>query len=84
MYLSLYELVYNVNRIASSAAYIPSSSPINEGGNNPSFGSKGINAFVWGNTLRKGVMHLKSFDLIHEVNITFMCTIILLINYLIH
>lgn len=50
MYLSLYELVYNVNRIASSAAYIPSSSPINEGENNPSFGSKGINAFVWGNT----------------------------------
>ena len=50
MYLSLYELVYNINRIASSAAYIPSSSPINEGENNPSFGSKGINAFVWGNT----------------------------------
>ena len=50
MYLSLYELVYNVNRIASSAAYIPSSLPINEGENNPSFGSKGINAFVWGNT----------------------------------
>ena len=46
MYLSLYELVYNVNRIASSAAYIPSSSPNNEGENNPSFGSKGINAFV--------------------------------------
>jgi hypothetical protein len=50
MYLSLYELVYNVNRIASSAAYIPSTSPINRGENNPSFGSKGINAFVWGNT----------------------------------
>ena len=50
MYLSLYELVYNVNRIASSAAYIPSFLPINEGENNPSFGSKGINAFVWGNT----------------------------------
>jgi hypothetical protein len=46
MYLSSYELVYNVNRIASSAAYIPSSSPINEGENNPSIGSKGINAFV--------------------------------------
>jgi hypothetical protein len=30
------------------------------------------------------VIHLKSFDLIHEVNITFLCTIILLINYLIH
>ena len=84
IYLSLYDLVYNVNRIASSAAYIPSSTPINKGENNPSFGSKGINAFVWGNTLRKGVMHLKSFDLIHVVNFTFMCTIILLINYLIH
>lgn len=46
MYLSLYELVYNVNRTASSAAYIPSSSPINVGKKNPSFGSKGINAFV--------------------------------------
>jgi group I intron endonuclease len=50
MYLSLYELKYNVNRIASSAAYVQSSSPINEGENNPSFGFKGINAFVWGNT----------------------------------
>lgn len=52
MYLSLYDLVYNVNRIASSAAYIPSIAPINKGENNPSFGSKGINAFVWGNTPR--------------------------------
>jgi hypothetical protein len=49
MYLSSYELVYNINRIASSAAYIPSSLFINDGENNPSFGSKGVNAFVWGN-----------------------------------
>lgn len=49
-YLSSYELVYNVNRIASSAAYKSSTLNINEGINNPSFASKGINAFVWGNT----------------------------------
>lgn len=50
MYLSLYELDYNVNRIASSAAYTPSITSVNEGVNNPSFGYKSINAFVWGNT----------------------------------
>jgi hypothetical protein len=46
MYLSSYDLVYNVNRIASSAAYVPSTSPFNVGEDNPSFGLTGIHAFV--------------------------------------
>lgn len=49
-YLDSFPLVYNVNRIATSAAYTPSTSPINVGINNPSYGLTGITSPVWGST----------------------------------
>ena len=49
-YLDRYALVYNVNRIASSSAYTPSTGPINVGVNNPSYGLTGITSPVWGST----------------------------------
>ena len=39
-YLDNYELVYNVNRVASSN-YEPSTASVNEGEDNPSYGLKG-------------------------------------------
>ena len=50
VYLSSYILAYNINRVASSAAYEPSLEPINIGENNPSFGKMSTNAFAWGHT----------------------------------
>ena len=49
-YLSSYILAYNVNRIASSAAYRPSEGPVNVGQENPSFGKLSVDAFAWGRT----------------------------------
>lgn len=37
-YLDAYVLTYNVKRFASSAAYVPSTFPVNVGTNNPSYG----------------------------------------------
>ena len=46
-YLDNYELVYNINRVASSN-YEPSTASVNEGEDNPSYGLKGgEQAFVW-------------------------------------
>jgi group I intron endonuclease len=47
-YLDSCDLLYNVNRIASSAAYTQSTSLVNVGVNNPSYGLTGENSFVWG------------------------------------
>jgi len=49
-YLSSHVLAYNVNRVASPAAYSPSTSPINVGSDNPSYGLFGLNALAWNNT----------------------------------
>jgi len=49
-YLNSFSLVYNVNRIATPAAYTPSTNPINVGINNPSYGLTGIASPVWGAT----------------------------------
>lgn len=48
-YLDNYELVYNINRVASSN-YEPSTASVNEGEDNPSYGLKGEQAFVWDKT----------------------------------
>lgn len=50
MYLNTYTLAYNVNRTASSAAYVPSTSPINIGQVNPQYGNTGTLSPVWGKT----------------------------------
>lgn len=49
-YLDSFALVYNVNRNATPAAYTPSTSSINVGVNNPSYGLTGITSPVWGKT----------------------------------
>lgn len=48
-YLSNYHLIYNVNRVASSAAYIPSVKTINIGYKNPSYAMLDDKAFAWDN-----------------------------------
>lgn len=49
-YLSSHILTYNVNRTASTAAYNPSTSPMNVGKDNASFGLFGASSYAWGNT----------------------------------
>lgn len=49
-YLSSYTLAYNVNRVASSAAYTPSTSLVNVGTDNPSYGLFGLSSYAWNNT----------------------------------
>lgn len=49
-YLDAQAMVYNMNRIASPAAYTPSASPINVGVNNPAYGLTGASSFVWDKT----------------------------------
>jgi len=46
-FLNKFTLVYNINRTASSSAYSPSTSQINIGKDNPSFGVYGEEAFAW-------------------------------------
>jgi len=48
-YLDNYTLDYNVNRVASSS-YEPSQTSVNLGVDNPSYGLKGEQAFVWNRT----------------------------------
>ena len=48
-YLENYELVYNVNRMASSG-YEPSKASVNVGEDNYSFNLKEEQAFVWDRT----------------------------------
>jgi len=49
-YLDSYVLIYNMNRFASSAAYVPGNVSVNTGALNVSFGRKGEDAIVWGRT----------------------------------
>lgn len=49
-YLDMYVLAYNINRIASSAAYIPSTGRINVGVDNPAYGLTGTLSPVWGHS----------------------------------
>ena len=53
-YLDNYELVYNVNRVASSN-YEPSTASVNEGEDNPSYDLKG-----GGNTHLFGIKHIQT------------------------
>lgn len=46
-YLDSYVLVFNMNRNASPSAYTPSTNPINQGVNNPSYGLTGTSSPVW-------------------------------------